>query len=449
MTPFDTNPDNDAGHAIDQDDLIAFHLHELPSPQERAVRRVLHTNPALQSESLAIASTLRAFPKHEPSLPLDHAALDRHWQTLHPALTAYVPLPATAFSRFRLQVQHWALPTVAAVAATALIIAFQRNRPEHSIHLAASHPYIAPSSPTTVPPSPTTFSNAMTLPSSPYRTIFNPPSQQPSTPQPTPITSTPNPKPATAPTVSTPSPSTSSITASSSTTESPNPAGTTATLPSPAEPSAPPHSSHAHYEHTTDVTLAVIGNLTPHRSFTSNSETGAVASYTQEATPSVGALAAFHQQLRPLLGYRVTVDYSEPTYQYVYTSPGSSGEGNIVYQHVYELSGTYVVQGPHHRRISTSVEAGAGLLAFLPANTEQTTLPVGNSLRAAGVIGGSAELTLSKHIAIHAGYRGLFYKSPTIYPTYGATIPPPPNNLTFSNEPLIGLTYRFRPTREE
>ena len=57
MTPFDINPEHDAGHSIDQDDLIAFHLHELSSPQERAVHRVLRTNPALQAESFAIAAT--------------------------------------------------------------------------------------------------------------------------------------------------------------------------------------------------------------------------------------------------------------------------------------------------------------------------------------------------------------------------------------------------------
>jgi hypothetical protein len=292
-------------------------------------------------------------------------------------------------------------------------------------------------------------SSAITSPSHPLRSILNPLSTQLVAPPSAALADTRVAKPAAGPSAPTLSRDISPTTTRTATTESPTPLVTTATLPPPTEPSTPPHSSRTHYDHTTDITLAVIGNLTPHRSFTSNSETGAVASYTQETTPSVGALVAFHQQLRPLLGYRITVDYSEPTYQYVYTSPGSSGEGNIVYQHVYELSGTYVVQGPHHRRISTSAEAGAGLLAFLPANTEQTTLPVGNSFRAVGVIGGSAELALSRHIAIHVGYRGLFYKSPTVYPTYGTSIPPAPNNLTFSNEPLIGLTYRFRPTRAE
>jgi hypothetical protein len=65
------------------------------------------------------------------------------------------------------------------------------------------------------------------------------------------------------------------------------------------------------------------------------------------------------------------------------------------------------------------------------------------------VIGGSAKLTLTKHIAIHVGYRGLFYKAPTAYLTYGTTIPPAPNHLACSNEPDIGLTYRFRSTREQ
>jgi hypothetical protein len=128
---------------------------------------------------------------------------------------------------------------------------------------------------------------------------------------------------------------------------------------------------------------------------------------------------------------------------------GNGTSGNIIHQHAYEISGTYVIDGPRHRRISTSAEAGAGLLAFLPADSSQSAEPLGNAFRPAGAFGVSAEYALSKHLAIHAGYRGLLYKAPVAYPTYGATIPPAPNNLTLSSEPVIGLTYRFHPTREE
>ena len=55
---------------------------------------------------------------------------------------------------------------------------------------------------------------------------------------------------------------------------------------------------------------------------------------------------------------------------------------------------------------------------------------------------------LTRHWAIHAGYRALLYKSPPAYVATGFDIPTA-GNLTFSNEPVLGLTYRFHPTREE
>ncbi len=221
--------------------------------------------------------------------------------------------------------------------------------------------------------------------------------------------------------------------------------------PSSPTPSNARPSSRARHNHTTDITLAVIGNLTPDRSFTSTTGTGAAgtASYTQETTPTVGALASFHQQLRPWLGYRATAAYSEPTFQYIYMVSGSGSTGNIVHQHVYEFSGTYVVQGPRRRRVTTYAEAGVGLLDLLPADRTSSTVPVYNAVRPAGIFGISAEYALTKHLAIGAGYRGLVYKAPATYATYGAIIAPAPNNLTLSNEPVIGLTYRIHATREE
>jgi hypothetical protein len=159
-------------------------------------------------------------------------------------------------------------------------------------------------------------------------------------------------------------------------------------------------------------------------------------------------LASLHQQFRPWLGYRATASYSQPTFEYTYSLAAGSSSGNIVDENAYELSGTYVVEGPRHRRISTAAEAGAGLLALLPASPNRSTVPVGNAYRPAAVFGASAEFTLTKHLALHAGYRALLYKGPSAALTYGSIIPTTPGNLTFSSEPVIGLTYRFHEASE-
>ncbi len=75
------------------------------------------------------------------------------------------------------------------------------------------------------------------------------------------------------------------------------------------------------------------------------------------ASHAVSALGSFHQQWRPLAGYRVTVSYSRPDFNFENSSYG----GAHINARIYEVAGTYVVQGPHRGFLSTTVEAGAGL----------------------------------------------------------------------------------------
>jgi hypothetical protein len=453
MTPFDINPEHDAGHSIDQDDLIAFHLHELSSPQERAVHRVLHTNPSLQAESFAIASTLRAFPKHEPALPLDAAALDRNWQTLRNSLPVHVPAAVAPRSLFA----RWAIPTFAgsALIAIAILFALHPNPRTNPPKIAGTTtPPALPNLSNTVP----SVSNVPSILSVPSKTSVQPAANQvasfptQSAPQsyaavqanpfPTQLNS---PQPVIAPSPAAVSPATTSIATSQQPTTIP---------PAPMVLNRTHPAYHPHYDRTTDITLAAFGNFTPGRSFTSTTGTGdstVTASYLQSTTPAVGALASFHQQFRPWLGYRITAAHSEPTFEYTYQAPYDgqpASLGNVVYEHVYEFSGTYVAQGPHRRRISTSAEAGAGILAFRPPSSNLASPLVSNAVRPAGVLGIAAEYALTKHLALTAAYRLLLYKAPSAYSTFGSIVPPAPNNLTLSNEPVLGLTYRFHPTRE-
>jgi hypothetical protein len=458
MTPFDINPDNDAGHTIDQNDLIAFHLHELSTPQERAVHRVLHTNPALQSESLAIASTLRAFPKHEAPLPLDAAALDRHWLALLPSLPLHVPPAITPRGPFfRNPFFRWTIPALAvsALAAAAIILSLHHNPHTAPPTLATTIPppmaatasnsvppftSVHPSSPvltyTSVPPASSTHAPFLNNPTLQAATSIpsSPPLAQP----------TPN-QPITAPPSAEASPANTRI----ATTQPP------ALVPPPTPPTALTStrpSPRIHHDHLTEVTIAAFGNLTAGRSFTSSAGTGTsagTARFGQSTNPAIGVLASFHQQLRPWLGYRVTADYSEPSFQYSYSTPGSSTSINAVNQHAYEVSGSYVVQSPRRHHVSVSTEAGAGLLALIRSNPGLSSAAVASAYRPAAVVGASVDFALSKHWAFHTGYRALLYRAPAAYSTYGSIIPTTPGNLTLSNEPVIGLTYRFHPTSAE
>ncbi len=456
MTPFHPDLENDAGHTIDQNDLIAFHLHELSSPQERAVHRVLHTNPALQSESIAIASTLRAFPKHEAPLPLDAAALDRHWQALRPSLTAYIPPTPTPFALFKLPAMRWALPTAAAaiLATAALILTLHRAPQPTPTTVATSTPPTATTTPNPMPPlsaiSPSNSVPTITsIPSVSLSIASSPTSPPPQTNPFVPTNSSQaqptSSQPTTAPSPTSASPANTSIAA--------NHQSNSIAEPAPNEPTTARPVPRPHHEHTTDITLAVIGNLT-----LSNASTSGTATYTQSTTPAIGVLASFHQQFRPWLGYRIIATHSEPTFLYGYqvptpyaNAPVTTTAGNTVYEHVYEVAGTYVVKGPRYRRISTSAEAGIGLLAFLPPGTNIGNPPLLNAYRPEAVVGISGELALTQHLALHAGYRALLYKAPTSYygTSYGVAVPSDPGNLTLSNEPVIGLTYRFHPSREE
>ena len=460
MTPFHPDLENDAGHTIDQDDLIAFHLHELSPPQERALRRVLHTHSGLRSESLAIASTLRAFPKLEPSLPLDSAALDRHWNTLRDSLPIHVP-PATASRNpfARTLFTRWAFPTLAAsaLAATALFLSLHHNsHPAPSTLAIATPPPLAAIPANAVPSSSPvpTFDSVPTDSSVSTISISRTPFLNNSTPQAaitipsSPFQAQPTPNPP----ITQPIPASPSAEASPANTRiATNQQSTslTPTPPPPVGPGQPRPASRIHHSHITDVTFAAFANLTPTRSFTSTTGTGASAvsiPYSQAASPSFGVLASFHQQFRPWLGYRITATHSAPSFEYTYSPTASGAAGIVVPENVFELSATYVVQGPHHRRLSTSAEAGAGVLDFHPTNPN-VILGVSNSLRSTAVLGISAELALTKHLSLHAGYRALLYKSPPAYLTYDVNIPTP-GNLTLSNEPVLGVTYRFHTSSE-
>ncbi|MBW4040260.1 MAG: hypothetical protein HIU91_15665 [Acidobacteria bacterium] len=192
--------------------------------------------------------------------------------------------------------------------------------------------------------------------------------------------------------------------------------------------SAKPHRNSVHRDHPMDITLAMGGMLIGTREVSSNG-----SAYSRGATHAVSAISSFHQQLRPTIGYRVAVSYARPDFQYGSRSGQTQINGSI-----YEVAGTYVIQGPHRGPVSTAVEGGAGLMAMLPSGESVNT---GKNLRGAAIVGVSADIAVSKHLAIHTGYRLQIFKGPDFQST--GVFAPIVTTTLLSNEPMVGITYRF------
>jgi hypothetical protein len=78
-----------------EEDLIAYHLGELPWLQRRRLRSALENDAELAAESEAIAETLRAF-SGEAAPAVDAAMLERSWQRVRPSLEVLSPAPHRA-----------------------------------------------------------------------------------------------------------------------------------------------------------------------------------------------------------------------------------------------------------------------------------------------------------------------------------------------------------------
>jgi hypothetical protein len=215
--------------------------------------------------------------------------------------------------------------------------------------------------------------------------------------------------------------------------------------PSPAQTSDPQITQKkSPFDTTTDVSLGVFGQLTPTRIpiTTFSSTTGSwVQQTTQGTTPSAGVLGVFHQQFNPWLGYNVNFGYSRFTENYsmgyaTTNSPGSLRQGSIR-TNMFELSGAYVVQGPHTPRFGTFAQVGGGVLPFLPT---QNPSPGSVNFRAAMVFGVGANYQLTQHLGLRAEYRGLFYKNPD-FRVAGSL--PVSKLFTVTSEPTISVFYTF------
>lgn len=423
---------------FDDKDLIAYHLGELSPRRARALERALQRSPSLAAESEAFAATLRAFKGGE-QLRVGEEELARNWRALLPSLVAYKRGPVMR--------SRWRLPALAgAGVALASTLVFIGTHHHHATTFPRTSSMRQPGD--TVRSNP--LSESSSIATAPTMENRGPIQEWRKT-----VASSHPPLPGGAGDSSHRRISYLSLATEPAAVPNLIPLASLS-LPAPPAPPLPDSDMEAaapvqtgarssrwksqrwrisvHHEHPADLTLAMGGTLVGTRQ-ASNSGT---VERSQGATHAVSAIAAWHQQMRPAVGYRITVSYTRPEFQYNSKAPGTTGSTVTINSRVYELAGTYVVQGPHHGALSTSAEAGAGLMGFLPTMASTDT---SYNLRGAAVVGVAAEVAVTKHLAVHAAYRGQIFKGPDF--KYTGVAAPVSTSTLFSNEPTVGITYRF------
>lgn len=430
---------------FDESDLIAYHLHELPAKQVRALLQAFQTDPVLLAESTAIAAMLAEYKHHSP-FDVAPNVMERNWHAVRNALPR-VPVAPTPFFR-------WRLPVLAGAGLALAVPIFFAVRHPHSPELKqeiapiqvsqATRP-TSPLLPVTEQPLTSEMKGTAQVPglfehqykrAVPASTAFRSTAIAELQYALAPAQSTPEPVSASPLFPVTPATSaplllsgTSSSQASGATTERPAPTSSQKTTNT---------RSKRHHTSDTDLTLSMGGTFIGTRGTTTNGVTNS-----EGATNAVSAIGSFHQQYRPYVGYRVTASYTRPQFRYFRTTGATTSGDQGIIGRTYELAGTYVVRGPHRGNISTYVEAGAGVMALLPPFSDP-----GNdyNISPAGIVGVAAEVPVSKHFGIHVAYRAQVFKGPDFHADL--TIHPLANsNILISQEPSVGITYYFTQKR--
>jgi hypothetical protein len=117
-----------------EEDLIAYHLNELPRVRAWSLRRELESNAELAAESEAIAETLRAF-RDAPTPRVDDAMLERTWNSVRPSLAVLSPQRPRRFVMW----SAVAASSVAALGVVALLLPMGLRTPRADGVVAANH----------------------------------------------------------------------------------------------------------------------------------------------------------------------------------------------------------------------------------------------------------------------------------------------------------------------
>lgn len=213
------------------------------------------------------------------------------------------------------------------------------------------------------------------------------------------------------------------------------------------------HIQKAKFGTVSDFSLGMFGQLTPARTPTAVSyDAGTLITQTIQGTSSsAGILGTFHQSFARWLGYNVNFGYSRFSEEYsqgVYfipdphlfptENPASYFNRGSIGTSMYELTGSYLIQGLKAGHVNWFGQLGGGVLSFLPTK-DPSFLSV--QFRPAMVFGTGMDYELAKHWALRAEYRGLFYKNPDFKGANGEV--PAVKLYTITSEPTLSIVYRF------
>ena len=425
-----------------EEDLIAYHLGELAPQRARKLELALAADATLAAESAAILETLSAFRRDEAGPVISASDLDRYWLALRPHIPVHVAAHAPIHS--------WVKPLLVAGGAAAIMtvgimmIAHHPERQPVESYMSAApkpalgypqqsqnggagaeiasgqQPFRSFPKGAAAPPvvrSPIEGAPGVdSLKRPPSLAATAPPPQDPSRSEALEMAASPVPsQPSSESSVSVP--------------------GKTAALPGKTH-----HGSHTSWSE--DLTLGVFGNVIAGHSYNAAATGNTGEDYhAVGATPAVGALASFHQQFSPMVGYRVTGAYSRPSLDYTYrpaSTPNAQPSSIEITTRAVELSGAYVIQGPHGHRIHTEAEAGGGVLMFHPYQSDTTPTTV---VRPAGIAGIGAEFEVTKRVSVHAQYRAVIFETPDFHTTNAAV--PITSSVVVSSQPSVGITFHL------
>jgi len=416
--------------SFDENELIAYHLHELAPRRELEIRQMLEADAAATAESDAIAETLREFRGYGAAPVVDAAVVERSWQSLRPSLGYLAPRPQRVSWLRSLRWQPLGVGLGLAGAAAGVVMVLLSHRVSTPAANGGAAANVAPLA---------AGSGVGVGMGAPVRRVV----PERYNGRPGPLTTAPVGRGVdeallVAPRVRVEDGAEHLVEAG----EQPYSSG--ASTSSDAKTGAIPLSNAASASRARvrgslpfremDVSLGGYGMAT----VASAQNLGSV-SRTVGTRLSVGMRASFHQQFKRWLGYEVAVAGTHTTVAYADhgSAPPISTAGSIS-SDVYEAAGTYVVQGPRGKQVSSFADAGGGVLAFVPT---QATPTVSTSYRPAAVAGAGVEYHWKRHWGVRAEYRGLFFVSPT-FNYLGAAIPVASHKM-LSSEPTLSLTYRF------
>lgn len=166
-------------------------------------------------------------------------------------------------------------------------------------------------------------------------------------------------------------------------------------------------------------------------SFTKDSNGNGIS---QHATDTGGFIVGYRYHFNRWLAAEANYGYDRNTQQNL-----TSGGAFNVQANVHQATAAAVVTLPGTYRLNPYVLAGAGALVFDPTNNAgQSVTGALRQAKAAFVYGGGVDLTLVKHVALRAEYRGFVYNRPDFQ--LGALN----SNVTaHTAQPSAGLVFRF------